>query len=169
MDDYYSNYDYELAVNMTEENIKSDPLILPNPEFPESKYTVDVLPKVDLPSDTLADTDLRDHDFIDNLMYIYYGSHTKNTTSLGSEIIIVGSVLSCAAQLLTIFCALLRKNTNGKRDISKIFMHMIGSLCFANLFFMLGVYVCNFLYMDFALATLVMIDNCKKIELYLLI
>lgn len=142
IDDYYSNYDYELSVtNMTDENLKSDSLILPNPESIDSKYTIDVLPNVELPSDTLADTDLRDHDFIDNLMYIYYGSHSKNGTTLGSEIIIVGSVLSCAAQLLTIFCALLRKNTNGKRDISKIFLHMVGSLCLANLVFMLGVYV----------------------------
>lgn len=141
VDDYYSNYDYELAVNMTDENTKTDSLILPNPEVVDSKYTVDVLPKVELPSDSLADNDLKDHDFIDNLMYIYYGSHSKNETSLGSEIIIIGSVLSCAAQLLTIFCALLRKNQNSQKDISKIFLHMMGSLCLANLVFMLGVYV----------------------------
>ncbi|KAF5295876.1 hypothetical protein FQR65_LT10363 [Abscondita terminalis] len=140
-EDYYLNYDYELTNNVSENvNIRSDSLILPNPESLDSKYTVDVLPKVDLPDDSLADTDLRDHDFIDNLMYVYYGSHNRNSSSYGSEIIIIGSVLSCAAQLLTIFCVLLRKNLNGKREMSKMFLHLMGCLCLSNLVFMLGVY-----------------------------
>ncbi|KAK4873051.1 hypothetical protein RN001_015080 [Aquatica leii] len=140
-EDYYINYDYELSSNVSETiNPKSDSLILPNPESMDSKYTVDILPKVDLPEDSLADTDLRDHDFIDNLMYVYYGSHNRNASSYGSEIIIIGSVLSCAAQLLTIFCVLLRKNLNGKKEMSKMFLHLMGCLCLSNLVFMLGVY-----------------------------
>lgn len=121
--------------------IKSDSLILPNPEFVDSKYTVDRLQNVELPDDSLADTDLRDHDFIDNLMYVYYGSHNRNGGSYGSEIIIIGSVLSCAAQLLTIFCALLKKKSNGRKEIRKMFLHLMGCLCFSNLVFMLGIYV----------------------------
>ncbi|KAB0792383.1 hypothetical protein PPYR_14342 [Photinus pyralis] len=140
-EDYYLNYDYELIGNVSEmSEAKSDLLILPNPETFQSKYTVDVLPKVDLPDDSLADTDLRDHDFIDNLMYVYYGSHNRNGSGYGSEIIIIGSVLSCAAQLLTIFCVLLRKNLIGKREINKMFLHLMGCLCLSNLVFMLGVY-----------------------------
>lgn len=143
-DDYYLNYDYELSNNNTENNeLRSDSLILPNPASLDSRYTVDILPNVDLPDDSLADTDLRDHDFIDNLMYVYYGSHNKNGNSYGPEIIIIGSVLSCAAQLLTIFCILLRKNPNGKKEMYTMFLHMIGCLCFSNLLFMLGVYVRN--------------------------
>lgn len=139
--DYY-NYDYELSNNEVKpDDSKQDTLILPNPENLDSKYIVDVLPDVQLPSDSLADTDLKDHDFIDNLMYIYYGSHVKNGNSLGSEIIIVGSVLSCAAQLLAIVCALLKRNQNGKKSVNKIFLNMISCLCLANLVFMLGVYV----------------------------
>lgn len=139
--DYYQNYDYELSNNVSTDEIKSDSLILPNPENVNSKYTVDILPEVQLPSDSLADTDLRDHDFIDNLMYIYYGSHVKNGPGLGSEIIIIGSVLSCAAQLLTFGCAMLKRNKNGKREINKVFLNMISCLCLTNLVFMVGVYV----------------------------
>lgn len=139
--DYYQNYDYELTNNLTTEDKKIDTFILPNPEKVNSKYTIDVLPDVQLPSDSLADTDLKDHDFIDNLMYIYYGSKTKNETSVGSGIIIVGAILSCAAQLLTIFCALLRRKQNGSKDINKIFLHLILCLSLANLVFILGVYV----------------------------
>ncbi|KAF5296047.1 hypothetical protein FQA39_LY12669 [Lamprigera yunnana] len=139
-EDYYLNYDYEFSNNVSENDPKSDSLILPNPELVDSKYKIDVLPKIDLPEDSLADTDLRDHDFIDNLMYVYYGSHNRNIGGYGSEIIIIGSVLSCAAQLLTIFCVLLRKNLNGKKEMSKMFLHLMGCLCLSNLLFMLGVY-----------------------------
>lgn len=145
-EDYYANYDYELTNNNTEIlEIKSDSLILPNPESLDSKYTVDVLPNIDLPDNSLADSDLRDHDFIDNIMYVYYGSNNRNGSNYGPEIIIIGSVLSCAAQLLTIFIVLLRKNINGKKDINTMFLHIMGCLCFSNLLFMLGVYVSFFL------------------------
>lgn len=33
-----------------------------------------------LPSDSLADTDLHDHDRIDSIMYIYYGEGTSGRT-----------------------------------------------------------------------------------------
>lgn len=142
-EDYYLNYDYEWSNDTSSVNIelKSDSLILPNPESVASKYTFDNLPNVELPDDSLADTDLRDHDFIDNLMYVYYGSHNRNANSYGSEIIIIGSVLSCAAQLLTIFCVLLRKNLHARKEISKMFLHLMGCLCLSNFVFMLGVYV----------------------------
>lgn len=128
--------------------LRSDNLILPNPESLDSRYGIDILPQVELPDDSLADTDLKDHDFIDNLMYVYYGSQNRNDNTYAPEIIIIGSVLSCAAQLLTVFCVLLKRNQsngNGNEDIEKemnmIFLHMIGCLCVSNLLFMLGVYV----------------------------
>ncbi|RZB49899.1 uncharacterized protein BDFB_008144, partial [Asbolus verrucosus] len=85
-DDYYLNYDYEISNNSTNFEFKSESLLLPNPESIDSKYTVDVLPNIELPDDSLSDTDLRDHDFIDNLMYVYYGSHNRNDNSYGPEI-----------------------------------------------------------------------------------
>ncbi|CAH0546149.1 unnamed protein product [Brassicogethes aeneus] len=139
-DDYYLNYDYEIRNNTINIEFKPDSLILPNPENIDSKYTVDVLPNVELPDDSLADTDLKDHDFIDNIMYVYYGSHNRISSGYGSETIIIGSVLSCAAQLLTIFCVLLRKNVNGKREMKLMFLHLVCCFCTSNLLFMLGVY-----------------------------
>lgn len=100
-----------------------------------------MLPNVELPEDSLADPDLRDHDFIDNIMYVYYGSHTRNTGTYGPEIIIIGSVLSCFAQLLTIFCVLLKKNQRGEKMMTYIFFQILGTFCISNLIFMLGVYV----------------------------
>lgn len=120
---------------------KSDSLILPNPESLDSKYTIDVLPNIELPDDSLADSDLKDHNFIDNIMYVYYGSHNRNLGNYGPEIIIIGSVLSCAAQLLTIFCVLLKKNQKGDKIMKYMFFQVMGSFCISNLIFMLGVYV----------------------------
>lgn len=140
-EDYYINYEYEIANTSLNREYRSDSLILPNPETFESKYTIDVLPNVELPDDTLADSDLRDHDFIDNIMYVYYGSHTRNVGTYGPEIIIIGSVLSCAAQLLTIFCVMLKKNQKGERIMTYIFFQIMGTFCISNLIFMLGVYV----------------------------
>ncbi|XP_057651399.1 adhesion G protein-coupled receptor L2-like [Diorhabda carinulata] len=139
-DDYYLNYDYEIDNNSV--NLEPNPksLVLPNHQNLQSKYTVDVLPNVELPDDSLADPDLRDHDFIDNIMYVYYGSHTRNNGTYGPEIIIIGSVLSCAAQLLTIFCVLLKKNQRGERMMTYIFFQILGTFCISNLIFMLGVY-----------------------------
>ncbi|KAG5899253.1 hypothetical protein JTB14_035431 [Gonioctena quinquepunctata] len=137
-EDYY--YDYELTNNSVNIEFKSESLILPNPEGLDSKYTIDVLPNIDIPDDSLADSDLRDHDFIDNIMYVYYGSHHRNVGTYGPEIIIIGSVLSCAAQMLTIFCMLLKKNQRGERMMTYIFFQIMGTFCISNLIFMLGVY-----------------------------
>ncbi|XP_065160568.1 uncharacterized protein [Atheta coriaria] len=146
-EDYYYDYDSNPSNNMNNNiskvQFKPESLILPQPDTNTNyhhKYSVDVLPDVELPDDSLADTDLRDHDFIDNLMYVYYGSHNKNVSNYGQEIIIVGSVLSCAAQLLTIFIVLLKKNFNGKRDVNCIFLQLMGCFCLSNLIFMMGVY-----------------------------
>lgn len=52
--------------------------------------------------------DLREHDLIDNIMYIYYGSNVALRKSLGSNIIIVGTVFALAAQILAVIFTLLR-------------------------------------------------------------
>lgn len=133
------NYDYDLNNSSEINDVRTDAFILPNPENPE-KYSVDVLSNVELPDDSLADADLRDHDFMDNLMYVYYGSHGNNNqvSNYGKEIIIIGSVLSCAAQLLTVLFVAFRKNSRG---VNGLFLHLMGCLTASNLLFMLGVYV----------------------------
>lgn len=100
-----------------------------------------MLPNVELPDESLADSDLKDHDFIDNIMYVYYGNNNKHAGTYGREIIIIGSVLSCAAQLLTIFCVLFKRNQRGEKVMTYIFFQIMGTFCISNLIFMLGVYV----------------------------
>lgn len=56
----------------------------------------------------LKNEDLRDHDIIDNIMYIYYGSNVALRKSLGGSIIIAGTVFALAAQILAIIFTLLR-------------------------------------------------------------
>lgn len=56
----------------------------------------------------LKNEDLRDHDIIDNIMYIYYGSNVALRKSLGGSIIIAGTVFALAAQILAIVFTLLR-------------------------------------------------------------
>lgn len=140
-EEYYIN-DYDVTNNSEERaELKSESFILPNPESAEIKYDFDSLPNVELPDDSLADIDLHDHDFIDNLMYVYYGSQRENNSNYGPEIIIVGSVLSCAAQFFTILFLLLKHNNKKKNEHNVTFLHLMSSLCFSNLFFMLGVFV----------------------------
>lgn len=59
-------------------------------------------------TEELQNEDLRDHDIIDNIMYIYYGSNVALRKSLGGSIIIVGTVFALAAQILAIIFTLLR-------------------------------------------------------------
>lgn len=148
-EDYYMNYDYGTTTNDTSDKfeLRSDNLILPNPESLDLRYPIDILPDVELPDDSLADTDLKDHDFIDNLMYVYYGSQNRNRNSYSPEIIIVGSIFCCVSQLLTMFRILLLKNANSDNeeylqyDIYKLFFNVVGSFSCCNVFFMLGVFV----------------------------
>lgn len=56
----------------------------------------------------MKNEDLREHDIIDNIMYIYYGSSVALRKSLGGSIIIVGTVFALAAQILAIIFTILR-------------------------------------------------------------
>ncbi|XP_030749979.1 uncharacterized protein LOC115877802 isoform X1 [Sitophilus oryzae] len=139
-DYYYLNYDYD--ANNSSKEYKSDALIVPNPDTMNTKsYAVDVMPSLELPDDSLADPDLKDHNCIDNIMYVYYGGNGKNSKSYGTGIIIIGSVLSCAAQLLTLFCVLLKKYYKGRKiSMMLIVVHIFFTMFLSNLIFMLGVY-----------------------------
>lgn len=42
--------------------------------------------EVPLPDDSLADTDLHDHDLIDSVMYIYFGSSERDERGAGRQV-----------------------------------------------------------------------------------
>lgn len=77
--------------------------------FKGKSIDFDAMPQHTLHTDNeLNNGDLRDHDIIDNIMYIYYGSNVALRKSLGGSIIIVGTVFALAAQILAIIFTLLR-------------------------------------------------------------
>jgi len=59
-----------------------EPGVIPDPGLPVTRQQSDV-EEVILPDDSLADADLHDHDLIDSVMYIYFGSsaHTNGGPS----------------------------------------------------------------------------------------
>lgn len=78
-------------------------------DFKGKSIDFDAVPQHTLHTDNeLNNGDLRDHDIIDNIMYIYYGSNVALRKSLGGSIIIVGTVIALAAQILAIIFTLLR-------------------------------------------------------------
>lgn len=52
--------------------------------------------------------DFKEHDTIDNIMYIYYGSSGAMRKSVGGSVIIFGAVFALAAQILAIILSMLR-------------------------------------------------------------
>lgn len=52
--------------------------------------------------------DLKGHDLIDNIMYIYYGANNVMRKGLGRNIIVIGAVFGLAAQILAISLSFLR-------------------------------------------------------------
>ncbi|BES88435.1 7 transmembrane receptor (Secretin family) [Nesidiocoris tenuis] len=103
-----------------------------------------------LPSDSLADTDLHDHDRIDSIMYIYYGEGATGgrTGSLtvaqqaaqsphNLQVVIVGAVVALVAQFLTLASAL-RRIREGDTPLT-LLLNTELALTLSNLLFMLGV------------------------------
>lgn len=61
--------------------------ILPDPDLntddeAESEPDADAL----IPDDSLADTDLHDHDLIDSVMYIYFGASDRDEGGVGKQV-----------------------------------------------------------------------------------
>lgn len=102
---------YDLDVSQDGYTSSISPEIYPDPESVQiSKKIVledDYKPVI---SKNLAERneDFKEHDTIDNIMYIYYGSVGTMRKSLGGSIIIVGAVFALAAQILAIVLSLLR-------------------------------------------------------------
>lgn len=77
-------------------------------DWPDGAKNVDFTLTFHMNDDRQND-DLREHDIIDNIMYIYYGSSVALRKSLGGGIIIiVGTVFALAAQILAIIFTLRR-------------------------------------------------------------
>lgn len=101
--------------------IRNDVLVVPNVIATEHEHEQqhdddvnDGIKNVDFAltfhmNDDKQNDDLREHDIIDNIMYIYYGSSVALRKSLGGSIvIIVGTVFALAAQILAIIFTLRR-------------------------------------------------------------
>lgn len=102
---------YDLDVSQDGYTSSIPPEIYPDPESVQISKKIspedDYKPMI---SKNLAERneDFKEHDTIDNIMYIYYGSVGTMRKSLGSSIIIVGAVFALAAQILAIVLSLLR-------------------------------------------------------------
>lgn len=96
----------EIDSGITEPDV-ADALVHHNGEFRGKSIDFDGSP------DT-ANDDLADHNVIDNFMYIYYGSNMTLRKNLGGSIIIVGTVLALAAQILTTVFTMLRNRYERK-------------------------------------------------------
>lgn len=63
-----------------------EPGVIPDPGLTMTREQIDP-EEVVLPDDSLADTDLHDHDLIDSVMYIYFGSSSHTEGGTGKQVI----------------------------------------------------------------------------------
>lgn len=155
---------YDLDVSQDGYTSSIPPEIYPDPESVQISKKIspedDYKPMI---SKNLAERneDFKEHDTIDNIMYIYYGSVGTMRKSLGSSIIIVGAVFALAAQILAIVLSLLRNryyhSLNDKllfdkrffkkyfsrfrrqNDLATISLNLLSTLCASNFVFIVGV------------------------------
>lgn len=139
-DDYYLNYDYELLNNSIDAEVQSDSLILPIPNDEKWKESSFNLPKVEIPDNSLADTDLKDHDFIDSLMYVYYGANTPSKNLYSIEIIIFGAILSGFAQLITAIITMTMKRNENQKEMQFFFLQISAIMCVSKFALVFGVH-----------------------------
>jgi hypothetical protein len=59
--------------------------VIPDPGLLVTRQQSEV-EEVVLPEDSLADADLHDHDLIDSVMYIYFGSSTHTDGGAGRQV-----------------------------------------------------------------------------------
>ncbi|XP_068084857.1 adhesion G protein-coupled receptor E1 [Anabrus simplex] len=162
VDEYYSGYEYQdPGVNDTGTGyINVEPGVIPDPGLQDSpgdeihlrdgpEDLDDVGPEPDdeeeeeeeleLPDDSLADTDLHDHDLIDSVMYIYFGAPGRSDGGAGRQVLIVGSVISLIAQFLALITVFRRLRSSPRDHATLTLLNTELSLTLSNLVFMLGV------------------------------
>ncbi|XP_065095078.1 uncharacterized protein LOC135716700 [Ochlerotatus camptorhynchus] len=89
--------------------------------------------------DSLND-DMKGHDFIDNIMYIYYGTNGTLRKDLGSNVIVIGAVFALAPQILTAIILFLRnRRPRHFNTFYPICLNMLLTLAASNFSFVLGV------------------------------
>lgn len=66
--------------------------LLPDPDAAQDVGEPET--EVVLPDDSLADTDLHDHDLIDSVMYIYFGSSERDEPGAGRQVSLCLSISS---------------------------------------------------------------------------
>ncbi|PSN32309.1 hypothetical protein C0J52_15714 [Blattella germanica] len=133
VDEYYAAYEYPDTTNLS----GYEPGVIPDPGIPVARRQNEVEQLI--PDDSLADTDLHDHDLIDSVMYIYFGSSSRADGGAGKQVLIAGAVISLVAQFLSLATALRRLRSNPHDAATIIFINIELSLSASNLVFILGV------------------------------
>ncbi|XP_058450351.1 uncharacterized protein LOC131429914 [Malaya genurostris] len=84
--------------------------------------------------------DMKGHDFIDNIMYIYYGTNGTLRKDLGGNVIVIGAVFALAPQILTGIILFLRnRRIRHFNTFYPICLNLILMLVASNFSFVLGV------------------------------
>uniref|UniRef100_A0A182QK11 G-protein coupled receptors family 2 profile 2 domain-containing protein n=1 Tax=Anopheles farauti TaxID=69004 RepID=A0A182QK11_9DIPT len=84
--------------------------------------------------------DMKGHDFIDNIMYIYYGTNGNLRKDLGGNVIVIGAVFALAPQILTIIILFLRnRRLRHFNAFYPVCLNLLLALITSNLSFILGV------------------------------
>ncbi|XP_053670458.1 uncharacterized protein LOC128720788 [Anopheles nili] len=84
--------------------------------------------------------DMKGHDFIDNIMYIYYGTNGNLRKDLGGNVIVIGAVFALAPQILTTIIIFLKnRRLRHFNAFYPICLNLLLTLISANLSFILGV------------------------------
>jgi hypothetical protein len=63
-----------------------EPGVIPDPGLAVTRHQIEP-EEVVLPDDSLGDNDLHDHDLIDSVMYIYFGSSSHTEGGAGKQVI----------------------------------------------------------------------------------
>ncbi|XP_022912383.2 uncharacterized protein [Onthophagus taurus] len=140
--DYHkNNYDTYYSLNPDNETIDLNSLIIPIPIHFNPRYGVEA-PEIELPDDSLADVDLKDHDFIDNLMYVYF-EKDKGDINHGETILLIGTGVSSVIEFVTMVSASMHQKLKfGIQKGAKImFLYWLICLFFSNILFMMNLYV----------------------------
>nr|CAD7567639.1 unnamed protein product [Timema californicum] len=147
VDEYYSAYEYPdiLPHNNTGD---LEPGVIPDPGSQDSPGNEDLSvsgtqddAQIELPDDSLADTDLHDHDLIDSVMYIYFGAAPHDEGSDGKMVLVIGGVISLVAQFLSLATAFRRVRSSPNDPATFIFLNTELALSASSLAFLLGVQV----------------------------
>ncbi|EDS33435.1 conserved hypothetical protein [Culex quinquefasciatus] len=84
--------------------------------------------------------DMKGHDFIDNIMYIYYGTNGTLRKDLGGNVIVIGAVFALAPQILTAIILFLRnRRLRHFNTFYPICLNLLLMLAASNFSFVLGV------------------------------